>query len=292
MDPKIKANLISDLAKYLNPAMKKYCGERGIPYRRGYLFHGPPGTGKSSLCHTLASVACLDIYTVSLSSKAMTGDLLHRLFASLPSHCIVIFEDVDQAGVENRSASSTSIQCKAASDDDETKCLDLPKRTESAEGGITLSDLLNVIDGISAREGRILIMTTNKPEDLDEALKRPGRVDLQIRFDFVNTHAAKELFLIPYVECPTEDFIVDPETMEIRCSLKPVIKDLTPERLAGLAESFARKITVGKYSSAQLQGYLMRFKGDPVSAERHVEDWMQRMDTEKAGDMLPSFSSC
>ncbi|TPR10089.1 hypothetical protein CAN33_0054725 [Aspergillus niger] len=201
-------------------------------------------------------------------------------------------EDVDQAGVENRSASSTSIQCKAASDDDETKCLDLPKRTESAEGGITLSDLLNVIDGISAREGRILIMTTNKPEDLDEALKRPGRVDLQIRFDFVNTHAAKELFLIPYVECPTEDFIVDPETMEIRCSLKPVIKDLTLERLAGLADSFARKITVGKYSSAQLQGYLMRFKGDPVSAERHVEDWMQRMDTEKAGDMLPSFSGC
>ncbi|OOF90508.1 hypothetical protein ASPCADRAFT_37108, partial [Aspergillus carbonarius ITEM 5010] len=60
--------------------------------------------------------------------------------------------------------------------------------------GITLSDLFNVIDGISAWEGCILIMIMNKSEDLDEAFKCLGCVDLQIRFDFVNMHAVKELF--------------------------------------------------------------------------------------------------
>ncbi|PYH89706.1 hypothetical protein BO71DRAFT_422812 [Aspergillus ellipticus CBS 707.79] len=177
--------------------------ECSILYRRGYFFYGLPGTGKSNLYYILTSITCLNIYTVSLSSKTITGNLLYYLFTSLPSYCI------------------------------------------SAEGGIILSDLLNIINRISAREGCILIITTNKPEDLDETLKRPGY------------------------------FIVDPETIEIRCLLKPVFKDLMLERLADLADYFARKIPAGKYSSTQLQEYLIQFKGDPVSAEYNIEDWMQ-----------------
>jgi hypothetical protein len=56
------------------------------------------------------------------------------------------------------------------------------------QNGISWSGLLNAIDGVASHEGRVLIMTTNKPEKLDDALIRPGRVDLQVKF----TYATKE----------------------------------------------------------------------------------------------------
>lgn len=47
---------------------------------------------------------------------------------------------------------------------------------------VTLSGLLNAIDGTSSPEGHVLIMTTNFPEALDEVLTRPGRVDVKVEF--------------------------------------------------------------------------------------------------------------
>ncbi|GKZ59928.1 hypothetical protein AnigIFM49718_006252 [Aspergillus niger] len=280
-DPTLKTKLIDDLKDYLHPATKAFYKDRGIPYRRGYLLHGPPGTGKSSLCHALASLAGLDIYTVSLNSWTITGDALYRLFSSLPSQCIVLFEDVDQTGIENRRGTKICLDSEAAGDDNEDKYPDLPKRTENALSGITLSEFLNVIDGVPAREGRILIMTTNKPENLDEALIRPGRVDLQVRFTLLTQHTAKELFLVFNAQVPAIDSIVDPETMEIRCELQPIDKNMSFKELSKLSDSFASKIPAGQYSSAQLQYYLMQHRGNAKSAESEVERWMQRMDDEK-----------
>ena len=68
---------------------------------------------------------------------------------------------------------------------------------------LTLSGLLNAIDGVFNHDGRILIMTTNHPEVLDDALVRPGRVDMKILFDNCDKQQIKELYEI-YVEqkCP------------------------------------------------------------------------------------------
>lgn len=64
--------------------------------------------------------------------------------------------------------------------------------------GVTLSGLLNAIDGVASQEGRVLIMTTNHPELLDDALVRPGRVDMKIEFTRASKDQIRELFVRMY----------------------------------------------------------------------------------------------
>ncbi|KAJ6163792.1 hypothetical protein N7497_003771 [Penicillium chrysogenum] len=86
-----------------------------------------------------------------------------KLFSELPPHCIVLLEDVDAAEMGRRDDSDTDQENKSSS-------------------AVTLSDLLNVLDGVSSQEDWVLIMTTNHIEHLDEALIRPGRADEKMHF--------------------------------------------------------------------------------------------------------------
>lgn len=71
----------------------------------------------------------------------------------------------------------------------------------------TLSGLLNIVDGVAAHEGRILIMTTNAPEKLDNALLRPGRVDFQVEFGRAGALSLQEHFLLIFMEPAAEHVI-------------------------------------------------------------------------------------
>lgn len=133
----------------------------GIPWHRGYLWHGIPGSGKTSLAAALAGKLNIDVYLLSLSGTGMTDEKLESLMSRVRPGCMVILEDVD--------------------------CT-VPLR-ESAKNdgrGITLSGLLNCLDGITSREGCIIVMTTNRRDTLDTALVRPGRIDMEIEFGFAN----------------------------------------------------------------------------------------------------------
>src|SRR5260370_12305966 len=69
----------------------------GIPYRRGYLLHGPPGSGKTSFIQALAASLNFDIYLVNLSLRGMADDKLALLLSQAPSRSIILMEDVDAA---------------------------------------------------------------------------------------------------------------------------------------------------------------------------------------------------
>jgi chaperone BCS1 len=120
---------------------------------------------------------------------------LGRLFSKLPKRCIVLLEDIDSAGLRRDSeptptdpANSSSASSDTEDDigDDATKITKTVKETakpsvaDKSKSLISLSGLLNIIDGAASHEGRVLIMSTNYPEKLDSALIRPGRVDLQV----------------------------------------------------------------------------------------------------------------
>lgn len=128
---------------------------KGFPYHTGILLAGPPGTGKTSMGTVLANMFGNDVYQITLS--ALENDVeLAELFSEVSSNSIILLEDIDVA--------------TDASGDREGSSGDYD--------GITLSGLLNCLDGNQTPYGTCIIMTTNDPETLDPALVRPGRADL------------------------------------------------------------------------------------------------------------------
>ena len=157
---------------------------------------------------------------------------------------------------------------------------------------ISLSGLLNAIDGVASHEGRVLIMTTNKPESLDDALVRPGRVDRQVAFAHASSTQAGELFhrmyeapsrrssqnvlgLLPSSSMPQVDGELGQEprvTEEVRNGVETSV---TAEELKRLSEEFSRKIPSGVFSPAEIQGFLLKRKSSPHKALVDVKEWIE-----------------
>lgn len=157
LDEGIKEGIVGDVKDFLQ--RQQWYIDRGIPYRRGYLLHGPPGSGKSSFIQALAGELDYSVAMVNLSELGVTDDKLAFLLTKLPERTILLLEDVDSAFI-NRAA----------------------RGADGYNGPtVTFSGLLNALDGLSASEERIAFLTTNHIELLDPALIRPGRVDMLIR---------------------------------------------------------------------------------------------------------------
>jgi len=162
-------------ARWFFHASQWYAG-RGIPYRRGYLFHGVPGTGKTSFVLALATELSRPVYVLNLGSIESDAKLL-AAFLGVPKGAILLIEDVDVAR-----ASHKRLNGGASKDED-----------NGPVEAITLSGLLNAIDGVLAADGRLLVLTTNHPDRLDPALVRPGRVDRILEFDAIGRDEAAQI---------------------------------------------------------------------------------------------------
>jgi len=154
----------------------------GIPYRRGYLLHGPPGSGKSSFIQALAGSLSYDICLLNLSERGLTDDKLNYLLSNAPERSFILIEDVDAA---------------------------FNKRVQTSEDGyqssVTFSGFLNALDGVASGEERIIFLTTNHIDRLDPALIRPGRVDLAPSVDDAVPEQARTLFTNFYGNEQSED---------------------------------------------------------------------------------------
>lgn len=281
LDEGQKQAFVADLKEYLHPRTRRWYSNRGIPYRRGYLLHGPPGTGKTSLCSAAAGLLGLKLYLLSLNSGSLDEDGLMELFHELPQRCIVLLEDVDSAGVTQKRDDCGSSSASSAGTPSWEK-VESSETEEAKSKGISLSALLNVIDGVAATEGRILVMTTNHADKLDPALLRPGRVDMSIEFGYADKADVQELFSAIYTSLEGD----------LPRSSKPngaVGKEKREESgkdresVLPLAKEFASRVPAGELTAADIQGYLLTHKGQPEEALDGVEEWVKSV-REKRGN--------
>lgn len=185
----LKDTLLTDLQEDIGQFLTResWYADRGVPYRRGYLFVGPPGNGKTSTIATLASMFDSPIYCLDLSNSGMSDSMLKDLMSRVPKAAFILLEDVDAMF---KSRKKKVIEKKSKSEKELEELF-----TEEESSKVTFSGLLNALDGISTPEGHIIFMTTNHPEILDPALIRPGRVDKIVEFKNADQEQAKRMFL-------------------------------------------------------------------------------------------------
>lgn len=153
----IKDPIIAEIEEFYQS--KAWYDDRGLIYKRTYIFHGIPGTGKSSLIYALASYFDRPVYMVNLN--VMTEDTLQSAMDNIPPGAFVAIEDIDVGtAVAEREVPTT---------DEEKEKVKAQK--------ISMSTILNMLDGIAAISGCVITITTNAIEKLDHAMTRKGRID-------------------------------------------------------------------------------------------------------------------
>ncbi|KAI1327372.1 BCS1 N terminal-domain-containing protein [Xylariaceae sp. FL0255] len=286
LNEKTKKELIEDVTDYLRPATQRWYANRGIPYRRGYLLYGPPGTGKSSLSLALAGFFRMRIYIVSLSSVNANEETLGGLFAELPRRCVVLLEDIDSAGLTH-TREEKGTRTAEGTDDDEMEPGQVTRgngNTNNTPGNrLSLSGLLNILDGVASQEGRILIMTTNHLEKLDKALIRPGRVDLTVEFGLADNYMTSNIFrnIFAYLEGddgtdPNQLLLLSPDQRDAFKDKQAKYQAAHDSRINVLAEEFASRIPEHEFSPAELQGHLMKFKRDPQKVVDEASEFVEK----------------
>ncbi|HXQ27332.1 MAG TPA: AAA family ATPase [Candidatus Acidoferrales bacterium] len=130
-----------------------------LPFRRGYLFHGPPGNGKTSVIRAMLNGGKLDGHSIALFCEKTDDHYLERMFqiAAGNAPSLIVLEDIDRAFPQTPS--------------------------QLAATKVSLPHLLNCLDGLGTQEGVVVVATANDPTTLDSAiLRRPGRFDRVVEF--------------------------------------------------------------------------------------------------------------
>jgi|UniRef100_A0A2N9EKU3 AAA+ superfamily predicted ATPase len=191
MESKKKEEIINDLIKFTQS--KDYYAKIGKAWKRGYLLYGPPGTGKSSMIAAMANFLKYDIYDLELTTVKDNTEL-RKLLIETTSKSIIVIEDIDCS----LDLTGQRKKKKEKEKDEDTKdpVSKITKEEEESGSKVTLSGLLNFIDGLwsaSTAGERLIVFTTNYVEKLDPALIRRGRMDKHIELSYCGFEAFKVL---------------------------------------------------------------------------------------------------
>jgi chaperone BCS1 len=165
VDPAIKARLVTRLKWFVGA--EDWFATRGIPWKIGIVLHGPPGTGKTSLIHALASDFGFDIKYI----KSLHG--LGAAFKTGGRNDLFVIEDID--------AMATQLNREKEGEPDKSR-------------GSPLHEILNAMDGMQTPDGLKFIVTTNYLDRLDPAIVRPGRIDEVIEIGPLPLESARAMF--------------------------------------------------------------------------------------------------
>jgi chaperone BCS1 len=265
MQGAVKNTLVSDIDFYLSRACRTFYENRGIPYRRGYLFYGPPGIGKTLISVSLASAYKLPLYVLNLND--LTDKSLMRLLSFVPKRSILFLEDVDNTGLDREHMVTGAVGRDG-------------NPTVAKKKTVTLSGLLNCLDGPASVDGRLLIMTSNSPDSLDAALVRPVRCDKKILFGYVCPEVTAGLFANIFTRTAAELYKDE--------------KSASDEHdIPAMAVQFASKIpTDAAITPAEVQAWLLSNRTDPVAALEGAAEWAKDIiETKLRGANVAKFTN-
>lgn len=222
----------------------------GVPYHRGYLLSGPPGCGKTSLTHYIASRYDLVISIIDLGSPTITDFDVETVMTYAKKGQLIVFEDIDCIFKKKKNDKKEK---KGKNNESSTLMIDV--RTDdfnrNTTSKVVLSSILNSLDGLKSGDGYIVIMTTNRPEVLDPALIRPGRVDKRYDIGYPDKEQIEQLFDNFYCR---ED---DKQNSLHKFNRKSFINEIEEN--------------IGKISMAAIQGHFLNYKNSPVEAIVHAK---------------------
>lgn len=185
INKELRDSLLSQITHFKKNRQWFYA--RALAYKLTYILHGMPGTGKTSIIKSIASEFDMNLCIININY--MSDMLLESAFSTVPDNSIIIIEDFDSSTV----TTSRGIQYQNSSDESmENKA---PRETSSEKSGfglLSLTGLLNALDGVIPIDNCIVFMTTNDIGKVDPAIYRKGRVDHILEIGELGTEEIRE----------------------------------------------------------------------------------------------------
>ena len=182
----------------LTKSIKKFCEsekwyrDHKLPYHFGIMLHGNPGTGKSSIVQVITSMIDCDVFYIDsdfmMDSLRDSGWIRYR---NKDRMRVIIIEDIDTNSFSNKR--------KTNNDDIINPRTDNPRL-------LSISTLLNFMDGYNSIDNVIYVFTTNHLSELDPALIRPGRIDLMLEIGYVSDETFADFTKFHYGKIPDKSY--------------------------------------------------------------------------------------
>lgn len=239
----IKAQLKDEITTFF--AARQWYEDRGIPYKRIFMIHGCPGSGKTSLIKSMAAFYNRDLCVLDLTT--LGNHSLIEAINSAPEQAMFLIEDFDDAKASKRrkSLAKTADTREVPGNDSWTRSREAGEQLEkltpavavgentSSAGadseffnfGTSLSGLLNALDGVTTLDDRIIFMTTNHPENIDPAVVRAGRVDRIIEVGALSAVEVRDYIRLMFPDVEEERIAHVPYANIVGCDLQQLYMD-------------------------------------------------------------------